>query len=275
MPREHGILSLSDGRTLAYAEYGDPSGPPVLFFHPTPGSRLDAAQTKPSPFRLIAPDRPGYGKSDPLQERTLEQFARDVGELADALRIPSFAVAGVSGGGPHALACAAFLTQRVNRAAVMCGVGPLFEMHELGLLPDASAPPTDEELAAHAATMHQNAEAIAQVGISQSPAGDQALFTPDRIALWVRSTVEGTVRPDGMVEDYHAFTRPWGFALSRVTVPVGLWYGDADPVVSLAQGRYLQEHLPKAQLHVLPGIGHLGTPLAALAAVTQFLGRRD
>jgi pimeloyl-ACP methyl ester carboxylesterase len=269
--REDGALILGDGRTLGYAEYGDPAGQPVVFFHPTPGSRLDGAHTQPSPLRVIAIDRPGYGGSDPLPDRTLLRFAGDVSNLADALGIGRFSVAGVSGGGPHALACAAALPDRVHRAAIVCGVGPLHEMRSAGLLEDAAAPPTDAEVAAQAAAVRENAELIAEMGISQSPAVDRRLFTPERVALWIRSVTEGTRIADGMVSDYRAFVHPWGFDLTTIQTPVGLWYGDEDPVVPLAQGRYLLQRLPHATLTVMPGVGHLGAPLAALREVAAFI----
>ncbi len=267
---EDGALILG-GRRLGFAEYGDPGGLPVVFFHPTPGSRLDGAHTQPSPLRVIAVDRPGYGRSDPLPDRTLLQVAGDVARLADALGLGSFAVAGISGGGPHALACAAALPGRVRCAAIVCGVGPLYEMHAKGLLEVGQAPPTDAEVAAQAAAVRENAELIAQMGIAQSPAEDRRLFTPERVALWVRSVTEGTRVADGMVSDYRAFTRPWGFEIASIRVPVGLWYGDQDPVVPLAQGRYLAQRLPRATLTVMSGVGHLGAPLAALPEMTAFI----
>lgn len=266
-----GIFALPDGRRLGYAEYGDLSGEAVLLFHPTPGSRLDAEQTDPGNLHLISVDRPGYGRSDPQPGRTLAQFAQDVERIADYLGVGDFSVAGVSGGGPHALACAALLPLRVTRAAVMCGVGPLSEMHAAGLLNDAGQPPAQEDVAAQAAAIHENAAVIAQTAVAQSPARDRELFTAERVARWVHSTMEATQTPDGMLGDYRIFIEPWGFPLSAVQVPVGLWYGDEDGVVPLAQGRYLAANLPNATLHVLPGLGHLGTPLEAVGEVMAFL----
>ena len=106
-------VRLSDGRTLAYTEYGDPRGTPVMFFHGTPGSRLfhhpDGSIATNLGARLVAIDRPGFGSSDPDPERTLTDWPADVTAVADALGIGELAVAGFSGGGPYVAACAAEL----------------------------------------------------------------------------------------------------------------------------------------------------------------------
>ena len=126
-------IKLRDGRTLGYAEYGDRNGVPVVFFHGTPGSRLMAVPAWNDTslgIRLIAPDRPGLGLSTYLPHRTLLNWPGDVAELADALKLEKFIVAGVSGGGPHSLACAYALPDRVSlrpvllRAYRVCRPGP-------------------------------------------------------------------------------------------------------------------------------------------------------
>ena len=122
-------LELSDGRRLVYAEYGEFDGTPLLFFHGTPGSRrvarwADAAARRRG-VRLIAPDRPGFGLSDPQPGRTLGDWPADVAELADALGLGRFAVAGVSGGGPYVAACAWRMPDRLTGAGIISGMGPL------------------------------------------------------------------------------------------------------------------------------------------------------
>src|SRR4051794_20731127 len=121
-------LRLSDGRRLAYCEYGSPAGKPVLYFHGWPGSRLEAKLADPVAkkfnAKIIAIDRPGFGMSDFKPNRTLLDWPLDVCELADALGLDRFAVVGVSGGGPYALACARRIPERLTSVAVICGVGP-------------------------------------------------------------------------------------------------------------------------------------------------------
>ena len=116
-----GELRLSDGRALGYAQYGDPEGRPLFFSHGTPGSRTLAqlfdAGARRDGVRLIAPERPGFGRSDFLPDRTFADWPDDVSELADALGFDRFAVAGSSGGGPYAAACAWKLPERLTGTA--------------------------------------------------------------------------------------------------------------------------------------------------------------
>jgi pimeloyl-ACP methyl ester carboxylesterase len=123
------IVTLKDDRTPAYAEYGEATGTPVIGFHGMPGSRLVMKSVEKSAVaaqaRLIAPDRPGYGFSQPNKHGTLLGYVDDVAALADALKIDCFAVMGVSGGGPYPLACAYKIPQRVTVAALISGIGPL------------------------------------------------------------------------------------------------------------------------------------------------------
>jgi len=128
--RDDNILKLSDGRQLCYAEYGDPKGFPIIFFHGQASSRLLCGLIPGSPFlpgvRLIAPDRPGYGQTDFKKGvTTLENWPNDVVALANALGIDKFAVLGASGGGPYALACAWKIPECLTGVGVCSSLGPL------------------------------------------------------------------------------------------------------------------------------------------------------
>src|SRR5512136_1888696 len=117
-------ITLHDGRTLAYAEYGDPHGKPVFFFHGSPGSRLFTPPdevTKHQHVRLICTDRPGYGASTFQLGRRLLDWPQDINDLAEALRIKKFYIVGHSGGGPYTLACAYALPDRILAAATLSG----------------------------------------------------------------------------------------------------------------------------------------------------------
>lgn len=124
-------IRLHDGRLLGYAEYGDIHGRPLLYFHGLPGSRLDISGPTPSVIagklgiRVVALDRPGFGLSDFQPERTLGDWPNDVVEIADVLRLDTFAVLGLSGGGPYAAACARFIPERLTAAAIVGGITPL------------------------------------------------------------------------------------------------------------------------------------------------------
>ena len=111
------VLQLADGRRLAWSEFGTPTGPVLIYCHGTPSSRLEGLVLHHAALggvRVLVPDRPGFGRSDPQPGRSLTDWARDVAALADQLGIQRFAVSGISGGGPHALACAAHLGDRVS-----------------------------------------------------------------------------------------------------------------------------------------------------------------
>lgn len=127
-PRVDTTIRLPDGRALAYAEYGDPHGAPVMLFHGLPGTRLAWGFLPGDPFppalRIIAPDRPGYGNSDPKPGRTLIDWAVDVAMLANHLNLVRFSMVGISGGGPGALACASRMPERLMSVGVVAGAAP-------------------------------------------------------------------------------------------------------------------------------------------------------
>ena len=122
------VIRLADGRVLGYAEYGPVAGPSLFLFHGLPGSRLAVAEMwpeEPTEVRVIAPDRPGAGSSAFEPGRRLTDWADDVRQLADSLGIERFLVAGFSGGGPHALAVAHGLPDRVIAVGSISGAGPI------------------------------------------------------------------------------------------------------------------------------------------------------
>lgn len=268
------VLLLPDGRSLAYAEYGDPDGVPVVAFHGTPGSRLQLVgandEASAAGVRLIVPDRPGYGHSSYHRGRRLGDWAGDVAHLADHLGLDRFAVVGVSGGGPHALACAAGLGDRVTRVALVSPAGPSsapalrsgLSRRQLGvlrlrhLLVPLLLPVIRLLLAAYRLAPRA-ALALAR---RLMPERDAEILTWPRVRD--RLVAQAAVRPSptqarAAVQDLLLFSSPWGLALDRVTQPVDVWHGDADTTVPVEHGRHLAEVLPHATLHELPGEGHL------------------
>ena len=121
-------LTLPDGRRLAYADYGDPAGPVVLECVGTPQSRLpdpvQVTEAEQAGLRMIVPDRPGFGRSDPRPGRTLTDWPADAAALTDALGVDRFPVLGASGGGPYAVACGVVLADRVTRVALVAPAAP-------------------------------------------------------------------------------------------------------------------------------------------------------
>src|SRR5580658_10177759 len=128
IPQQH-TIKLQDGRLLGYAEYGDPNGVPIFYFHGFPGSRLEAEKfneiAMANHYRLIGIDRPGMGLSSIDKKRSILSWATDVVNLADHLNINQFSIIGHSGGGPYVAACAYTIPQRLNGATIVSGMAPL------------------------------------------------------------------------------------------------------------------------------------------------------
>jgi pimeloyl-ACP methyl ester carboxylesterase len=269
--KSRGLVRLRDGRVLAYAEYGSSTGCPVMFFHGTPGSRLAAvpAWSADRVTRIIAPDRPGIGFSDYQAGRTLLSWADDVAQLADELTLSHFAVAGVSGGGPHALACAYALPRRVVSAGVIAGPAPtadpalLEQMHggnRLMVRLANRAPWALRPLLAlnfwFSATFPEH---YVRLGERALPPADRAAFAlPDFHRAVMASAREATRQGSrALGDEVLLFNRPWGFDLGGITQPVHIWQGDADRNVPSEMARLLAAAIPNADLTVYPDEGHL------------------
>lgn len=286
-------IRLSDARALGYTEWGDPGGAPVLGFHGTGLSRLahlgDAAP-RAAKVRLILPDRPGYGLSDEQPGRTLLDWARDAGELADALAIERFAVFGYSGGGPYALACAAALPERVTAVGLVSAVGPVIDDHEVRAClsgprralvdlartdPDAAARAILRECEEDADMVRRDPDAGLGAW-SSAPELDRALLADPAIRTRLAASLHETASrgSGGPARDLTLlYTKPWGFRPGLdVRVPVYLWHGDLDATVPVGVARVVARALPRCSARIEPGRGHLllwavaGEVLGALAA---------
>ncbi len=266
-------LRLSDGRQLGYAEYGDPAGKPVFFFHGIPGSRLfrppDDVTTK-ARVRLICAERPGYGESTFQPGRRMLDWPADIAQLADYLGIDRFAVAGHSGGGPYALACAYALPERVTMAVSLSGAGPgdapsategMVLLHALAfrlgrylpwwlLQPIASRIYSSRLSALKAGTDREAARRVA---------ADRILFDqPEIRKACDESEIEG-LRPGmaGVTWDVRLLTRPWGFSLKDIRVPVQVWHGTTDDQTSVPMARHMAAQIPGAACTICEGEAHL------------------
>ena len=243
-------LTRADGTVLRYCLYGPADGYPVVFNSGSPSSRwkwpMLIESMRQSNLRLLAYDRPGYGGSTRRPGRTVADAVHDVRALADAHGWNRFAVFGGSGGGPHARACAALLADRVTRCAVLSGVMPA----------DPGTPPKDEpELRSRLAEVAAEIMGRIDAGGPELPTepGPPALNDLDAMARLRATFIDGM---HGWVDDSLAFTRPWGFELATITVPVGIWRGTSDANVSAEHADYLLAHIATAQGHVYSG-GHL------------------
>ncbi|MFI1393455.1 alpha/beta fold hydrolase [Streptomyces sp. NPDC020681] len=288
-----------DGK-LAYEEWGDPKGYPVFLLHGTPGSRLGP---KPRTFdlhklgiRLIAYDRPGYGESGRYVGRDVAHAAQDVIAIADHLRLGRYSVVGRSGGGPHALACAALSPDRVASAAAVVTVAP----------PDAEgldwlAGMADSNVMTY--EMMENSPGLTQVGallarnadaIRRNPSSllsslSQEMPDVDRLVVedagirdllmlnylsavgeftGARTELEDPPEPTGWLDDLVSFRKPWGFYPEKIEeVPVLLWHGEQDVFSPVSHFRWLAERIPHACAVLQPSAAHF----AALPALPPIL----
>jgi len=270
---EDNILILKDGRRLGYGDYGDPEGWPVLFFHGTPGSRLMArfagGEAARQGVRLIAPERPGFGLSDFQPGRRLLDWPEDVAGLAAALGLDRFAVVGLSGGGPYALACAWKMPDRVAVAGIISGLGPvdfpevrrgLGWGHRLTLLGVQRAPVLLRPALGLLATLAQRRpeQIIRLLGRTAPPTAREILRRPEvqRAQMdGIQEAFRGGVR--GVVQEMGLLCRPWGFAVEEIRVPVYLWHGEADAIIPVHMGRFLAGRIPTCRAFFLPKADHL------------------
>jgi pimeloyl-ACP methyl ester carboxylesterase len=278
-----------DGRILAVLEAGDERGHAVVAIHGTPGSGLLwrglAEDAEARGIRLLAYDRPGYGGSDPHPGRTVADAAGDVAAIADALGIDRFAVEGGSGGGPHTLACAALLPDRVVAAASLAGVAP-YPAEDLDWLDGMGQDNRDEFAATVAgretlerylreqadALLAAEPEAIADTLRSLLSPPDAAVLTGE-FAVYLAESTRRAIgeRLDGWIDDDFVFMNPWGFELSEIRVPVQLLHGAQDRFVPMAHGEWLAERIPGVDAHLSDEDGHLTIQLARIGAVHAWL----
>ncbi|CAN7311061.1 alpha/beta hydrolase [Terrabacter sp. LjRoot27] len=265
-------VRLPDGRRVDVWQGGDPHGAPLVFFHGTPGGRLQAAlgdgAASRAGVRLLAFSRPGYGGSTDAPT-TLTSVALDTGSVADALGIDAFAVLGVSGGGPYAVAAAAVLPDRVRVAGVVAGVGPLLELDPAAADDPAIRAARHGDLdAAIALQDRATTDGARGRGTGTSATVRVGGFvSPEILEPWTGRGRPGVPAYRGVSRDALAFTAGWDVELADVRAPVHLWYGDRDRTVGLEHGQWLHTHLPTSRLVVREGAGHLATLMAHWADV--------
>jgi pimeloyl-ACP methyl ester carboxylesterase len=273
-------LTLPDGRTLAFAQWGDPSGSPIFGLHGTPGCRLtrhyDEAKIAATGARLITYDRPGYGASDRHRGRIVADCVADVAAIADELGIDRFAVTGGSGGGPHSLAVAAALPDRVTRAACVVGVAPFEVLGDSwfdGMDPEnikefgwalEGEQRLQPELSAEAARViaRQAEDPANTLGNFDLPDSDREIMARPQVAAVMAEWLAECVRTGvwGWVDDDIAFTVPWGFDVATIRVPTAIWWGANDVLVPPQHGEWLAAAVPGALTRVDASAGHQGDP---------------
>jgi pimeloyl-ACP methyl ester carboxylesterase len=270
----HHSITLRDGRTLAYAEYGDPAGKPIIYCHGTPSSRaegelmLRGSCAGQLGLRVIIPDRPGMGGSDFQCKRRVVDWPRDVLELADALQIRRFAILGSSGGAPYALACAALIPELLSVVGIIGGVAPidapgLFSPRSrfLGRMVRVAAPMLRGLMRLQLLALRSRK--VRQSMANAFPEPDRTLFEQEAIRDLFIGCLEECCRngPRGAVWELGMFSQPWDFELTKITVPVLLWQGERDGNVSPAHARFLASALPNCQAQFYPDDAHLSVML--------------
>jgi pimeloyl-ACP methyl ester carboxylesterase len=272
-------LALPDGRTLRVYDTGpvrDRSELVVLWHHGTSQLGTPLVPLLPASaelgIRWVSYDRPAYGGSSELPGRTVASSAADAAEVADQLGIERFAVLGTSGGGPSALACAALLPDRVVAAGCLAGLAP-FEAAGLDWFAGMAA---DGELELRLAC--EGRPALEKYFEHAEFDGD-VMFTPaDRAVLrdqWSWLGTNGDDGVDGMIDDDLSYVKPWGFELAQVGAPVLLLHGEDDLIVPIAHSRWLAQQLPRAELSVHPGDGHVSILTHSHTALRWLVEHRD
>jgi pimeloyl-ACP methyl ester carboxylesterase len=267
------VISLRDGRTLGYAEYGDPTGKPVFFFHGLPGSRLqrhpDDSIANELGARIITIDRPGYGLSDFQQGRKLLDWPDDVAQLANLLKIDQFASIGLSGGGPYLLACAYKMPERITSATVISGMGPIDDPDAIkGMLPSMrlglgiapKVPWGFVRLALNpiAKLVSRNPLGAKKLLPSSAPEADKKAFARPDIQEVDRQDLGEAYRngAQGAFWEVVLLANPWGFRLEDIHKKIYLWHGEEDTTVPQHMGRYVAHSLSDCKSTFYPGEGH-------------------
>ena len=265
-------IRLSDGRLLAYAEYGDPQGKPVIFFHGTPGSRLFHHPDESIPLslgvRVITPDRPGFGLSDSKVGRTLLDWPDDVVQLADTLNIDRFAVAGISGGGSYVTACALKIPHRLTRAALISSIAPLsapeatvgMMWRNRLLFSLASHSPTLAALSWWLMNLayHRNPDQFFNIEAGLTSQSERELLKqPDVKSLLIQDYAEAVHDGiSGVASEMVLLAHPWGFRLEDIHMEIHLWHGAEDVRTPITMGRYLANTIPNCRACFLAEEGH-------------------
>jgi pimeloyl-ACP methyl ester carboxylesterase len=271
---------------MAYCEWGEPDGTPVVLLHGAPGSRLicpNEQATEAAGVRLLTIDRPGYGRSDPRPGATLLDWPDDYLDLADRIDLPPCPVLGWSAGGRYALALGFRAPDLVTTIGVAGSPGPIDQVP--GALDELSR--QDREVLA--LLTHDRAAGLAEIetnfawytgdgwkavfGETWGEADDRLLDRP-----YVRTAMNALIResarqgPAGFAADESTWIMPWGFSVEEVRQVVHIWCGDADTQVDRAHADYLARSIPRSTLVTIPGAGHL-FPITQWADVLRVLLR--
>lgn len=261
----------------------------MVYFHGSPGSRLEGALLGPAAERLglrvIAVDRPGFGRSDPKPSRMLLEWPQDVQELADGLTLDRFAVLGASGGGPYAAACARAIPHRLTAAGIICGVAPFHGRAAEHPMLRRARPmfavlrraPWLATLAMwplmHAIRRHPDA-ALRRMARFMPEPDRVALTRPDVRQVFLQSLPEALCQGVRSARtELMLYARPWGFALEEIGIPVYLWQGELDRSVPPEMARYQASAIPICKATFYDDEGHLSIGVNRIEEMLRTLVR--
>ena len=270
----HRELRLQDGRVLSWTEYGDPSGEPIFFHHGLPSSRVAAAVMGPGAaragVRLIAPERPGFGFSDPLPDRTILDWPSDLAQLADYLELAKFSVAGISAGLPYTLASAVVMPQRLHRVALISGLGAIdsrdvlegmsYEWRLIYTLFLKSQRLASLWMRGYGRSVQRNPERVVAEQIKRMPPVDGAVLGSEPTLSNRISDLREAFRqgPAAAGDEARHHLEPWGFELRDVHFPVMLWHAVLDESHPIQMGYRIASELPDCRPIYVDGVGSLG-----------------
>lgn len=266
-------LTLPDGRRLAWSDSGDPEGLPVILMHAIAGSRHlrhpDDRILYEHGMRLIIPERPGIGHSDPLPGRRVQDWPKDVAALADRLGLSRFVVLGYSGAGtPYALATAQALPNRVCGLFLVGAAPPIEQFKDLKMFSDQSRMPMlvaryspnllPPLLRVGVRSIKKNVYRYIEQAMLHVPESDRRVFDdPVMRENYARGLLASVKYGEQyLVSEALLVTHGWSADNLAFSMPVEFFHGDADSHVALDGARILVERIPGARLHVIQGAGH-------------------
>jgi pimeloyl-ACP methyl ester carboxylesterase len=285
-----GLVRLEDGHRVAYDEYGDPDGEPVIFCHGWPSSRSMAQLTDDAAralkLRIISPDRPGISGSSFRPERKLTEWPELLRTLTRHLQIDSYRMLAVSGGAPYAFISGWAFPDQVRAIAVVSGAPPIAELsdhaglwrvHRIMLQLHARNPAVMRAFFRVARPI-----ACMRMSMRYRPFLRLVLQKMDAEALRDRRAFEACFESsreawraslEGVMADAEIYAQPWGFRLEEVTVPVHVWHGTRDRTFSFHLAEEVAKRLPNAQLRIVEGAGHYSLPIRYIDDILRELVR--
>jgi pimeloyl-ACP methyl ester carboxylesterase len=231
----------------------------------------------PSPsVGLLALERLGYGLSDIMQDRTLEDWNNDVVEMMDQLEISKFSIYAVSGGAPYPLSCSSKLGERIDKVVIVGGLGPVYLPEFLTNLSQEekasfhAALQAPESLIAFTQKAQKNPAAFVEKIIASMSESERSAIPPLLIESYIQLVSESTKKPDGMISDYKIFAKDWSIIFEEIQIPIHFWHSESDKSVPISHSEYVTNLIPNSKLTRLTDKNHYTTSLATVEDVLRY-----